>query len=206
MELESIIIDNVPVAHVSEVIRVEKEAWPEELRAPEDKFRQRLEKFPHGFFGIYVNGVLAGTLTSMRTNKTPQEDLKWDEVTGNGYVSTHEANGAWLYVVSLGVSEKYSGKGLGASLIGKATEFAKSLGCEGLFLQARPCEYDTYCKANGDLPIGEYLKLRRLDGQHIDKEIRFYEKSGLKIVKPVEDGEIDAASRNYTVTMQFLAK
>ena len=206
MGLENI-IHNLDDAHISEVMRVEAEAWPEELRASEEKFRSRLKIFPEGFFGIYVGSVLAGTLTSMRTNKQPTEDLKWAEVTGDGYIKNHEPNGRWLYVASLGISGRHAGQGLGKQLLaGGAFRLAKTSGCAGVFLQARPCDYDKYCKTNGELPIERYLKLRKADGSHIDKELRFYERAGFEIVKPVENGEEDKASRNYTVTMQYLVK
>ena len=201
-----IIITNLVDAHISEVLRVEAEAWPEELRASEEKFRSRLRIFPEGFFGACVNDILAGVLTSMRTSRMPEEKLTWNEITGNGYIKNHENNGDWLYVVSLGVSPKFSGRGVGNNLVAYAIKFAKNLGCAGLFLQARPIGYDSHCKANGDVPIEKYLLMRSADGKHIDKELRFYERAGLQIVKPVENGEVDAASRNYTVSMQYLVK
>jgi len=61
-------VRNVRREELDEVIRVEKEAWPAELRASKDKFESRINVFPEGFFGVYVNDKLVGVSTSISIN------------------------------------------------------------------------------------------------------------------------------------------
>ena len=61
--MEKIEVRNVTREELGEVIRVESEAWPKEIRAPKEKFKKRIEVFPQGFFAVYVDGVMAGIST-----------------------------------------------------------------------------------------------------------------------------------------------
>lgn len=199
---QEILVRNISKDDLDDVLAVEEAAWPEELHANREKFESRLEMFPDGFFGIYVDGKLVGTLTSMLTNTEPSEELTWAELTDNGYIKNHEPKGKWLYIVSLAVSKP--GVGYGSQLLSRAIGFSKERGCVGVYLQARPCEYDKYCSEKKEISIEEYLKITRKDGLSIDKEIRFYQNNGFIVVKPIENGEMDKESRNYTVTMILL--
>lgn len=210
-------ISQLGESDLEEINRVEKVTWPADWQAPTEKFRARIQKFPQGVFGIFENYKLAGVTTSMRISF----DLKqidnyhktWDEITGDGFITTHEPNGNTLYVVSVGVQRQSQGKGYGQLLVAKQFTLGKSLGCEYLMLGARLPKFSEYLTGQGvdpdDLAISEltqkalvYLNLKRDDGQRQEPEIRFYERCGLKVLKLTDpDFGPDPESCNFGVIM-----
>ncbi len=212
----SIQIKNVKPSELDEVVRVEQEAWPEDMRAPREKFESRMKIFPDGFFGAYVDGKLVGISTSVITDYKPGEIKTWGELTGNGYGTTHKENGNTLDVVSLGVSqssylqpvrEYLKGNelpGLGTSLMERQKELAKKGGLEYVVLVARVPKYNETWNKN-PLSIDDYLELTKESGssEPYDPEIRFYKRCGLRIGSIIPNAEEDRESRNYGIIMYW---
>ena len=210
-------ISQLTESNLEEIYRVEKATWPVDWQAPIEKFRARIEKFPQGVFGIFENGKLAGVTTSMRINFDPNQinnyHKTWDEITGDGFIITHEPNGNTLYVVSVGVQNESQGKGYGQQLVAKQFELAKSLGCKYLMLGARIPKFRESLTTQGinpdQLEVQEliqkaqaYLQLRKPDGLTQESEIRFYEKCGLKVLKLTDPNfGPDPESCNFGVIM-----
>ena len=213
-------VRNVEREDLDDVIRVEQEAWPAELRASRDKFESRLNVFPDGFFGVYVNGKLVGVSTSISINYNFNDKFDWYKLTDNGYGRNHNIKGNCLYVVSVGTSQSKelkqvrdylkinNLKTLGTMLVEKQIGLAKKLGKEVLVLTARVPGYKNYyesCKCS----IDEYLDLTINKNKIIepyDPEIRFYKRCGLDISKIIPDAEEDHDSMNYGVIMSWKNK
>lgn len=189
---------------LGEVLRTEAEAWPEEIRAPREKFVSRLEIFPEGFFLAYVNGKLAGVSTSERIQFDPNFPPKsWEEITDNGFIkNSHDPRGNALYVVSVGVADWAQGRGLGGVLVKAQKELVQQLGLDHLVLGARLSGYHNYHKDHSDLSAENYAQLINDRGEPQDPEIRFYTRQGLAVreVSPnyMED---DPESENFGVVM-----
>jgi ribosomal protein S18 acetylase RimI-like enzyme len=195
----AISVRNIKADEMNEVVRVEREAWPEEIRAPRNKFKSRMETFPKGFLGIYVDGELAGVSTSQLI-KYPNEKLtSWEEITDNGFITnSHCRGGNALYVVSLGISGKYRGMGLGTQLLNSQKDLTKYLELDSLVLGARVPEYNK--KKN--IKPEDYVVLKRDDQELFDSELRFYNRAGLEILRIVSNYmEDDPESLNYGVIM-----
>lgn len=202
---------------LDEIVRVEKATWPKDWQAPAEKFAARIKKFHQGVFGIFENSDLVGVTTSMRINFESNEIYNyhktWDEITGNGYITSHEPDGNTLYVVSVGVQTQSQGKGYGQTLVAKQFELAKSLGCKYLMLGARLPKFREYLEDKNikpeTLPQAEsikqaqiYLDLRRDDNQRQEPEIRFYERCGLNVLKLTDPNfGPDPESCNFGVIM-----
>lgn len=205
---------------LDEITRVENATWPEDWRAPREKFAARIGKFPQGVFGIFENSDLVGVTTSMRINfgleGIDSYHKTWDKITGDGFITTHEPEGNTLYVVSVGVQKQSQGNGYGQLLVAKQFELAKTLGCKYLMLGARLPKFRGYLKSQGINPeempetelvqkAQEYLNLKRDDGQTQEPEIRFYERCGLKVLKLTDPNfGPDPESCNFGVIMLAL--
>ena len=186
---------------IDEIVRVEGKTWPEDWQAPREKFEARLRKFPQGCFGIFEDAKLVGVTTSMRSSfdlsNVGSYQKTWDEITGDGFITTHEPQGNALYVVSVGVQADAQGKGYGQQLVAAQVELAKKLGCSSIFLGARLPKLKEHIEASRGKKFEEiswndnelaqqaqaYLDLRRDDGQRLDPEIRFYERCGFAVAK-----------------------
>lgn len=187
---------------VSNVMEVEKSAWPPELWASREKFESRMITFPQGFIVVKIDNKIKGVSTSQITTYDLSTDKTWNEITDNGTIkTTHDHSADSLYVVSVGVSPDTQGMGIGGKLVAAQIELTKKLGLKRLFLGARIPSYDQYCKNQRDIDVDAYLKLKTRRDEALDPEIRFYERQGLHVVKVVSDFELDPESRNYGVVM-----
>jgi len=183
-------IRNIKRCEIEQVMRVENETWEEGTRASIDKFISRFDIFPIGIFGVYENNKLIGVSTSEIIKSL--DISSWEQATDNGYiVASHDSNGKHLYVVSVGVSKYYRGKGAGSLLINAQKKLIEQLNLESLVLGARVPGF-----SKSKLNIEEYVK--------IDSEIKFYEKNGLSVSEIKSNYmEDDKESKNYGVLMQY---
>lgn len=189
---------------LSELIRVEEEAWPPEVRATQEKFASRLDIFPEGIFLGYSDEILRGALTSeIIEYDVDNPPTSWEKITDNGYIkATHNKNGNALYVVSLGVSKFAQGKGLGSQLLEEAKRFAQERGLDFLVLGARIPGYHRFHEEHPTVDIEQYLKTKNENQDPIDSEIRFYARNGLRVLKTVPNYmEDDPESENYGAVM-----
>lgn len=194
-----IIIKNVTLSELSEVLRVEGEAWPAEIRAEQNKFASRLKIFPSGFIAAYENDHMVGISTSQIINY-PSNITSWEEVTDKGFITNHDPSGNTLYIVSLGVSKFKQRQGIGTKLISQQIKLARNLGLKTIVLGARIPEYYSY----SNIPVNYYVGMTQTTGQPLDKEIRFYSRSGFKIERIVHDYMFnDPESLNYGIIMKL---
>lgn len=193
---------------LDEVMRVEREAWPEEWQATRDKFESRLAIFPDGFFVAFKGRRMVGVSTSEIVNYDPENLPKtWDEITDNGRIKeTHDKFGNALYVVSVGVSQEFQGKGIGKRLTEAQKRLAQKLGLRYLFLGARVPGYQSYHKEHPEVSVEDYVRLEEDPANKLDPELRFYESCGLKMLKTMPDYGPDPESENYGVIMVWEAE
>jgi len=201
-----IVIRNAEEKDINEIMMLENEIWPEGTRATRDKFESRLKFFGGGFFLAYKGGGLIGVSTSEIINYSPFTSINsWESITDNGFIKkTHNPSGNSLYVVSIGAKSRSGG---GSALVQAQKELTSKLNLKYLVLGARIPGYDGYCVTNKEIPIEEYVKLKRENNEFVDPELRFYTRNGLELVKimPSYMGD-DKDSRNFGAIMIWTNK
>lgn len=190
---------------LDEVVKVEEETWPEKIQAPLEKFVSRSQVFPEGFLLISLQDKgLVGVSTAEIIDYDPSNPPNsWEATTDNGWIkNSHNPNGNALYLVSVGVSPKASGLGVGTKLVTKQIELTKELKKQYLVLGSRLPGFAKYHAEHPDSSAEEYLLLNRGDGLFLDPEIRFYKRCGLGVEKLILNYmEDDPESENYGVVM-----
>lgn len=190
---------------LEDVMKVEREAWPEEIQASLEKFQSRAEVFPEGFLLVYSSDFgLVGVSTSEIIDYNPQDPpTSWEKVTDNGWIKeTHHKGGNALYVVSVGVSPRASGQGGGTYLVKEQIKLAEQLNLRYLVLGSRLPGYAAYHETHPNITAQEYVETARDDNLPCDSEIRFYVRCGLRPVKIVANYmEDDPQSENYGMVM-----
>ncbi|MBI4036595.1 GNAT family N-acetyltransferase [Candidatus Daviesbacteria bacterium] len=202
-------LSDIPEADIpktlEEVVKVEKEAWPEEIQAPLEKFQARAEVFPQGFLLISLPDLgLVGVSTAEIINYDPlHPPISWEETTDNGWIrSTHNPEGNALYLISVGASPRSAGRGVGTRLVQEQLDLARRLNLDYLVLGSRIPKYHEYHLRHPEMTIDQYLLLTRSGGEVLDPEIRFYTRCGLKVIRVVPDYmEDDPESENYGAVM-----
>lgn len=158
------------------VMAVEAE-WPEDQRAPREKFESRLAIFPEGFFVVDADDGIVAVSTSTLTNYSP-DDLgrfrTWEDCTNNGYLHPLSERSEYnaYYIVSSGIRKAYRRKGIREELIRTHLANAWRLGLDHVVTGAMIPGYDSFCRKNGEVPAREYAFLRRKDGELVDPTLR----------------------------------
>lgn len=190
---------------LDEVVKVEEETWPEEIRAPKEKFESRAKIFPEGFLVISLPNLgMVGVSTAEIINYNSQNSpTSWEEITDHGWIkNTHRPEGNALYLVSVGASPKVAGLGVGTSLVKEQIELTKRLKLPFMILGSRLPSYADYHRKQPKVSVEDYLNLKRDDNLPVDPEIRFYTRCGLKPIKIVPNYmDDDPESENYGVVM-----
>lgn len=188
---------------LSEVI-VKTPETPEEIQGAQDAYnaawgflygddveshdiKKTIASYPEGFFTVFCDGAAAGNFMTFRMayelNDPVVSGKTWRELTVNGTSSDHQPEGTTLYGSDLGVDPKFRGKGLAIQLLDAAKQHCIKHNIKQLVLGCRIPDYHQYA----DMPVEEYIKLRREDNQFLDRELRFYTRCGLTFTKALPE-------------------
>lgn len=187
------------ISDVAEIAELEKRAWPEGGAATNEQISSRINIFPEGVIVAVIDNKIVGTVMGelidfeeiMNSNgKT------WAGITGNGYITTHKENGDVLFGVDLSVDPTVRNKGIGRRLLLEIGKMAVRYNLRGGILGARMPEYHKY---KSEYTAEQYLSAKNENGELLDSELRFYQKSGLKLVKVMPGYFPDEESLDYGV-------
>jgi ribosomal protein S18 acetylase RimI-like enzyme len=190
---------------LDDVMRVEKSAWPLEIRASREQLIERYHVYPQGFLVAENQRKVIGILTSQRVDYQIGESPDgWEKTTNHGWIrTTHKAHGMALYVVSLGVDIKWQHNGVGSALIRAIQEHARVLDLAYVLLDSRIPNYKLFYEKG--MPVEAYALSANKNGERIDPELRFYERLGFQILSPSQIIPScmahDSESLNYGVRM-----
>ena len=102
------------------------------------EIRGQLNNYPEGCFVAKLDGKLVGYCASMRlSQRVAFSDHSWDEVTGNGFGSRHNAKGEWLYGYEMCVDPKTRGTRIGRRLYEERRALAERLDLSGIVFGGR---------------------------------------------------------------------
>ncbi|NMO97911.1 GNAT family N-acetyltransferase [Paenibacillus lemnae] len=92
--------------------------YPPEQWWNEEQLHNHVTIFPEGALCVEVDGVLAGSITSLIVDYDPKVPAhSWAETTNDGYIGTHQPNGNTLYIADICVRPRFRRLGLGKWLI-----------------------------------------------------------------------------------------
>ncbi|MEK7099117.1 MAG: hypothetical protein AAB916_01205 [Patescibacteria group bacterium] len=197
----------------------------ENLEASREKIIRRIRSFPEGITlatiwgpeGIYEESDPVGSQYAFRCewNGDPTALSSWDEHTADGWTDTvHCPDGNTGFLVGVGVVPGYrqylfyhnhlapmhpwggtqweKPMRISELLIAVTLDNLFKLGVERIIGNARIPGYHF----RPTLTVEEYCKLRREDGKLSDPVLRFHERMGAEILKPVLYSMEDPESRN----------
>jgi GNAT superfamily N-acetyltransferase len=121
------------------MLLVERESYPPDMQADEEKLRDRLEVFPEGQLIVLLDGSPAGYATNQILQFEPGGPGRcWLQCTNGGYVrSTHDPGGNALYFISTGVRAALRRRGIGSLLYDGRLALARRLGLRYAFANFR---------------------------------------------------------------------
>ena len=102
------------------------------------EIRGQLNNYREGCFVAKLDGKIVGYCASMRlSERLAFSGATWDEITGNGFGSRHNAKGEWLYGYELCVDPKTRGTRIGRRLYEERRALAERLDLTGIVFAGR---------------------------------------------------------------------
>jgi len=190
-------IRQVQSRDIKEILRIEKEAWPEGLRATKEMFRSRLKTFPEGFLCAVMDEEMQGfVVTEILDYDIRSSSLSWQQATDDGYIrKTHNPNGDTLYGVSLSVST-HAQKTVAVPLLEATGKLVIKYGLKQGVFGSRVPRYHRYASK---MPVEKYIKAKTRTGRLIDPELGIYQSVGLRPIRIIPDYIKDPESLNYGI-------
>ncbi|WP_290651973.1 bifunctional GNAT family N-acetyltransferase/carbon-nitrogen hydrolase family protein [Aquisalimonas sp.] len=152
-----LMLRNLRVDDYDDIREIMEEVYPSMGPWTRKQFNAQLNRFPEGQICIEDNGkVVAAALTLMVDYRRFGDRHSYDQITGNGYFTTHDPNGDVLYGVDVFVSPRYSGMRLGRRLYDARKELCRKLNCRSIVAGGRIPGYTQYAE---EMSPEEYIEL-----------------------------------------------
>jgi len=159
-------------------------------------YQQQVRAFAEGqltaLVRVHGEWVVAGATTTLRTNHFFDSDasLYYFDFIGRGSLSTHEADGSWLYGIDLGVHPDFRRMGIGSRLYAVRHALVQKLGMCGELVAGLLPGYDTYRQRYS---VAQYAA-RVADGELIDPTLTMQLSNGFHLHKLLQGYVVDARS------------
>ncbi len=191
------------------------------------QFESRIEIFPEGQIvdrdstGGILGSVAAMMVSAKGNNGEPDYSKvpdKWNDLTANGYFSTHDEQGNLLVCCAINVPPKHSGKGVPRRLLHAETYLARERGLIAC-PYTRPVNFREHLETCGFEKgfdhtqveteklvhhLEQYLEMRSQNGRHKDKNVGLHEHFGAKVLRLLPNGrEKDTDSCGFCILMAY---
>ncbi|MGD6818956.1 GNAT family N-acetyltransferase [Metabacillus sp. 113a] len=198
------VIRNYHESDFDGLIRIQRESFPppfpSELLWSKEQLQSHIRLFQEGALCIEVDGVLAGSLTSLLVDYDEKgPDHTWDDMTDRGYIGSHVSEGRTLYVVDIGVRPQYRKAGLGSWLMFSAYELVVHKKLDRLLGGGR---MPGYYKKSDELKPEEYLE-GVVNGELKDPVLTFLLRCGRTPLKVMGNYLEDEESCHYAALMEW---
>ena len=199
-----VIIRNYTETDFDALIDVQRQSFPppfpEELWWNKAQLISHTTRFPEGAICAEVNGEIVGSITGLIINDADYEtNHSWSQVTNDGYIRNHNANGDTLYIVDICVVPTYRKSGIGKWLMQSMYETVVYLGLPRLAGGGR---MPGYHKVADHMTSEQYLK-QVLSGEQFDPVITFLLRCGRVPVKVLDHYLEDDESLHYATLMEW---
>ena len=168
----------------------------------QQQFESQVARFPEGQICIEDNGkVIAGVISVIVDYKKFGDLHTHTEITGNGYLTTHDPRGETLYGVDVFVHPDYRGLRLGRRLYDARKELCRKLNLRRIIFGGRIPSYDKYADRLTPQKYIEEVKAREI----YDPVLTFQLSNDFH-VRRVITGYLpeDEESHGYAVISQWL--
>ncbi|MEJ2745830.1 MAG: hypothetical protein P8123_09135 [bacterium] len=197
---------------------IESIAWRNGVQFCDRHFRSQLAIFPEGQLCFEdEQGQIWGCVNLMKLRFDPHRPLNasWSDITADGYITTHDPCGNWLFGVNLAVHPHGYFIGAAAALIDAAARRCAQMHLRGIVLVGRMPGYTRWLRDRARMgnrldgeAIGtarEYMdaRVQGSDGtpRRLDPELGLYESFGLRILSPIPRYIPDRKSLDFGIAM-----
>jgi predicted amidohydrolase/ribosomal protein S18 acetylase RimI-like enzyme len=133
-----LLIRNAEARDIDNIISLQKRAFPKLEPDEPGMIKGRLERFPEGQFVVELDGQLAGWASTFIVDEALAfADHSLDSITGHGYGTLHNPDGAWLYGAEVCVDPEVRRIRLGQRLYDARRGLVEDWNLKGIVFGAR---------------------------------------------------------------------
>ena len=201
-----LVLSTTSEEHVERLEALQRVVFPtlaedELLRA--NQYRKHLELFAEGQFVVVDGEDVVGMTSTLRLPFDPEHpDHTFAEACAEGWFTTHDPEGQWLYGADIGVRPDYRGKGLARALYAARHETVRRLGLKG---QLTVGMLSGYGAVSHDMTADGYYQ-QLLSGERNDPTISAQRKIGFEPHGLVAEYVNDPVCANYGVLLILSAE
>lgn len=146
-------------------------------------FRRHMQVFPEGQFVALDAGHVVGLTVSMRVAFDPEHPFlgEWWTLIGEGWLTTHNPNGEWMYGVESVVHPDYRGQGVGGKLMDARYDTAKALNMRGMVAGSALIDY---YRVADTVTVEDYIA-GVVEGRYFDTNLSKQIKKGFRPIAPI---------------------
>lgn len=171
-------IRHATAADIPDIAALCSKVYPEEPPYTRGQLVGQVNAFPEGVFvAVYEGEIVGYAASSILREDRVMQDHTWDEATGGGYGSQHNANGDWLYGTEVMVDPTKRRLRIGKRLYSARERLCIDLGLKGIAFGGRLPGFRRH-KRTYQTPDA-YIEAVR-DGTHRDTVLSFQTRHGFE--------------------------
>ncbi len=198
MSQPKLVIRNAKHSDVTAIHELVKKAYPHFPPYPETMIQAQINNYPYGHFVATLGDRVVGYCASIRLSEARVfAPHNWREITGNGYGSTHEVNGDWLYGYEVCVDPDVRGYRIGQRFYNERKKLCKYYRLKGIVFAGRIPNIKKRLKQVGT--VEKYIEAVQKKKIR-DPVLSFQLRNGFEVLGYFEDYlPADRASLGYAV-------
>lgn len=174
--------------------------YPEELLWSKAQIASHIRHFPAGALCADMDGELVGSCTCLIMRFDPAHPAhSWAEVTGNGFITTHNPQGDSLYGVDMAVRPFWRRLGVARAMYHARYDLVRQLGLKRFLAGGRMPGYQRYASALTPEQYADKVVHRLIEDPVITPQLR----AGLKPVTVIHGYLPDAESGNCALLLEW---
>lgn len=178
--------------------------YPHDAGYTDDYLQRQLDAFPEGQFvavEIDTQRVVGMASTLIVSWEDYEFSASWTEITGGGYLTTHDPTGRTLYAADVMVHPDFQGRGVGRQIYAVRRELATRLKMIRIRAGARLAGYQAYA---GRMSPEDYT-LKVVNGELRDPTLSFQLARGFHVIGVVRDYlDDDPESQNHAAFIEWI--
>ena len=162
-------------------------------------FRHHQRVFPEGQFAAVdtATGRVVGFTVSLRTRYNPRQPHlgRWWQSVGEGWLTTHDPRGDWMYGVESAVLAAYRGQGVGSRLMDARFDVLRRLNLRGMVAGSLIMDYGAVAD---EVSVEQYIQ-DVAAGRRFDTNLTKQLHKGFQARGPIPNYVTDESSRRWGV-------
>lgn len=205
MDSDSVIIRQTEFSDIPSIIQLQEQSFADLAKIGNiwstDELKSHLEIFPDGQLVAELDGKIVGSATSLIVRlKSEYAEHNWNDVTGNGLLTTHDRKGDSLYGADISTHPQVRHKGIGHKLYQGRKDITMKFNLKRMIAGGR---LYNYCEYADRFKPTDYAK-EVVDCKLHDLVLSFDLINGFKFIKILPNYLEDARSLNYASFIEWM--